>query len=136
MSLSYDAITTGTRVFVEGARQVGAPVSYMHICAGVSNAKAIALPENVALGPHTGAWLFSVSSDPGVRPGKEAGQPWAMALVQRKDTKSEEEAQSLCLLHLGWLRRKNVALLRLLKGPKHLLLLMGESVSMNGEPNQ
>lgn len=29
-----------------------------------------------------------------------------------------------------------MALFRLLKGPKYSLLLMGENVSMNGEPSQ
>lgn len=53
-----------------------------------------------------------------------------MALVPRAGTESKEETQNLSLLHLGWVRSKNVALLRLLKVLKCSLLTMGESVSM------
>lgn len=42
-----------------------APARHMHTCAGMSNAKAVVLPQDMALGPHIGIWLFSVSSDPG-----------------------------------------------------------------------
>jgi hypothetical protein len=37
---------------------------------------------------------------------------------------------------MGELRWKNAALLRLLKGPKYSLSLVGENVSMNEDPKQ